>query len=136
MEPRAKYPKPDRSDYKGTGDPDEVELYQYEGLLADGRPFRAEVWWWDGLEGVTYIFSRRDLENAKQKEILALFAASGEPKIVPPEHQDYERSSGGLQARPDTRGEPMWFYSFHLGSSCRVRFKEGGVLKTVILPRE
>ena len=136
MEANATYPKPHRPLEERPEDSDGYDIEQYEGVLTDGRPFRAEVWWLDGHKGVTYIFSTRGLEHAKKDDILALLAASGEPKNVPPRFQDYQRYSGGLTSTPDARGEPMWFYSFHLGSCERMRYKEDGVWKTAILPVE
>ena len=117
MEPLTQYPKPDRSNYQPSTEPDgDVELDHYEGVLADGRPFRAEIWWWDGIAGVTYLFSSRDLETATPEVIYALLERSDETRKFP---QDLLRYAGGLLPSKDARGEPIWNFSFNLGPLSR-----------------
>lgn len=127
---KTKYPKPDRSNYQPSTDLDgDVELGFYEGVLADGRPFRAEIWWWDGLAGVTYLFSNRDLETATGDQIFTLLKRSGEVQKFPAELLRY---AGGPVETKDSRGEPIWNFSFSLGSLSRASV--GG--QTIFLPED
>lgn len=105
------YPKPDRSNFT-SDDPDEAELGHYEGILADGRPFRAEIWWWEGIAGVTYIFSTKGLESATNGQILALLERSGETRKFT---KGALADPGGPLESRDAQGEPMWNLSLNLG---------------------
>jgi hypothetical protein len=128
---KVRYPKPDRSNFSTADDPEEHELGQYEGELVDGRPFRAEIWGWDGLAGVTYIFSKRDLERATSAEILALLAQSGEIHRFPAKLIRY---AGGPIESVDAQGEPMWNFTFHLGMMSKVTYNEGDEPREIFLP--
>lgn len=106
------YPRPDRSNFKPSDEPDEAELGYYEGILADGRPFRAEIWWWDGITGVTYIFSKKGLEKTTEDHVFALLERSDETQKFPTESLGH---AGGLIETKDAQGQPMWNFSFNLG---------------------
>jgi hypothetical protein len=61
------YPKPDRSNiipnFVKTPENDALDLGWAEGVLSDGRPFRAECWAQDQITMLTLFFSVMDLEN-------------------------------------------------------------------------
>ncbi len=73
-----KYPAPDRSRRRILYSRDEdgvIDIGWCEGLLADGRPFRVEMWAQDGLSMLTIFFSTIGLEGASQKDLGDLIVA-------------------------------------------------------------
>ncbi|MBI3615189.1 MAG: hypothetical protein HY211_01605 [Candidatus Omnitrophica bacterium] len=123
------YPKPDRSNVRPSDDLDgeaDFDLGYYEGILADGRPFRAEAWWWDGIAGVTYIFSKNGLETAAEDHLFTLLDRSGETRKFPRK----SLSHAGLIETKDAQGEPMWNLSFNLGLLSRVLVGRSKVIFT------
>jgi hypothetical protein len=74
MMPR--YPKPDRSDQKPnfmkSEENDAIDIGWQEGILSDGRPYRAEAWCQDQVTFLTIFLSAIDLENARDADFLVL----------------------------------------------------------------
>lgn len=54
-----------------------TEIGWSEGVLSDGRPFRAEMWAEDGMSCLTFFFSSRGLDAAAKEEIADLLEREG-----------------------------------------------------------
>ncbi|HEY0302889.1 MAG TPA: hypothetical protein VGC36_16195 [Rhizomicrobium sp.] len=72
LDPR--FPAPDRAGLHVAGRTGEGErdLGWCEGVLFDGRPFRAEMWAQDGISLLTFFFSTLGLEDLSEAALFAL----------------------------------------------------------------
>ena len=68
------FPKPDRSDYspnfKKKEENDTVDIGWAEGVMADGRPYRAECWAQDQMTCLSIMFASEGFEGATTNDIL------------------------------------------------------------------
>lgn len=75
------FPKPDRSDYtpnfRKTEENDTIDIGWTEGVMSDGRPYRAECWARDQMTCLTIMFSRRGFEGATEDTIVDLLEMEG-----------------------------------------------------------
>ena len=80
-ETNPKYPRPDRSritpNFAKTADNDALDLGWHEGVLSDGRPFRAEYWCQDQISILTFFLSIVGLETASQADLAELLVREG-----------------------------------------------------------
>jgi len=84
LQPR--YPIPDRSKQTPLLAKDEdgvIDIGWCDGVLADGRPFRAEMWSQDGLSMLTVFFSTIGLADLDQAQIKTLIVAEGLVRFKP-----------------------------------------------------
>ena len=107
------YPRPDRSDYtpnrRKTPENEALDIGWDEGVLRDGRPFRAECWAEDGVTHLTFFFSTHGLETASNTDLAALLLDA-----------DLIRFRGDrryVAARPwtDAAGNDMWSVNVVVG---------------------
>jgi hypothetical protein len=74
-----------------------LDLRWAKGEWKDGRPYRAELWSWEGLSIVTFFFSTLDLEDAGEADLErilekeSLLEFPGTPRVYP----ERVRDSGG-----------------------------------------
>lgn len=87
-----KYPIPDRSKQRVNlvkDDEGVLDIGWCDGVMSDGRPFRAEMWAQDGISALTIFFSTADLDpeddaaavRLAQKEGLVKMKAGAEDRI-------------------------------------------------------
>lgn len=84
----SRYPAPDRSSFQPNThreDPDlpEGDLGAYTGELADGRPYRVESWYTEGLTLITCFFCVDDLESASPEQLVEYIRPVLEETRVP-----------------------------------------------------
>jgi len=102
------YPKPDRSTIKPNGSKTagdgQIDIGWNEGVLSDGRPYRAELWAYDQLTSLTVFFSTVGLEQLTNEAARELLERE---KLIRPEPNASYRSA---YARPyvDSAGNAMW----------------------------
>ena len=75
---KPQYPIPDRSKQTIQHMKDEdgvVDIGWCDGVLSDGRPFRAEMWAQGGVSMLTIFFSAIGLEDLDQAQIKELIVA-------------------------------------------------------------
>jgi hypothetical protein len=75
-----KYPIPDRSDQSPQFVRDEdgcLDIGWCDGVMTDGRPFRAEMWAQEGVSMLTIFFSTKDLSDLDDARILNLVVDEG-----------------------------------------------------------
>ena len=71
----ASFPAPDRSDFTPNAHRDapilpEGDLGASVGVFRDGRPYRIESWFTEGITLMTIFFSTRGIEQASPAEVL------------------------------------------------------------------
>lgn len=114
---RPHYPKPDRSRFDPSAgrDPDisEGERGAFEGVLADGRPFRAEGWYMDGLTLLTYFFSVVDIENSTPDQLMEILAPGLEEARVPLQRRRI--AADAVRTINDDSGNAMYSITFVVG---------------------
>src|SRR5688572_70832 len=80
------FPKPDRSNYKPnfhkTPDKDSLDIGWNEGVLSDGRPYRAEAWCQDQTNFLTYFFSTSGMEQFMRNQLIELLEREGLVRFV------------------------------------------------------
>jgi hypothetical protein len=78
--PDSRFPVPDRSGQTIStvkGEDGVLDLGWCEGVLADGRPFRAELWAQDQITVLTFFFSVLGLETLNADAVYALVETDG-----------------------------------------------------------
>jgi hypothetical protein len=104
----ALFPKPDRSSFipKLTSVDEITELDKgwVEGEFSDGRPYRAELWFWDHLSAITFFFSTIGVENISDQGLADLL--QGE---VPLQFEGSKKISA--EKMQDSSGNEMWAVS-------------------------
>lgn len=115
MTSRSRYPEPDRSNFPPNQLQDdeimpEGDLGAREGLLPDGRPYRAEVWYSEGYTYITLFFSALELEDAPPAKLLDLTLGVLEEARVP---QDRRRlNDWDVHKVEDASGNIMYSLTF------------------------
>lgn len=108
------YPIPDRSaqtvnlvrSADGTRD-----LGWCEGVLSDGRAFRAEFWTQDGISLLTFFFSRIGLETASGDALFELVNAEGLVRAKPGGRPSFE-----VVTWTDPHGAVFWSVNVTVGT--------------------
>jgi hypothetical protein len=107
------YPAPYRSGHRPnfvkTPENDILDLCWAEGVLSDGRPFRAECWCQDQVTMLTFFVSTTGLEAASQEELADLLVREGLVQFA--SGQRYVDSSKWL----DDAGNEMWSINVVVG---------------------
>lgn len=114
--PNPKYPKPVlRKSLRNDGE--SITLGGITGTLADGRPYYGDLWWLDNFVGLTYHFSRIDLENASPDEIIDLLVNSNQLRPVTEKTRKFI-----YDVSPDTdeEGNKNWRVYVTLGLADRI----------------
>ncbi len=106
---RASYPDPDRSNVQTDGD-----LGARTGEFADGRPYRVEAWFTEGITLITCFFSVEDLESASPDDLLAYVQPLLDTHAVPAERQ--RLSASDVRTINDANGHRMYSLSFVIGT--------------------
>jgi hypothetical protein len=100
------YPKPDRSRFTPnrvkTEANDTLDIGWAEGVMGDGRPWRAEAWCQDQVTFLTFFFSSLGLEQATDADLTALLKAENLVTFV-----DEDGDAGGRLVRDDA-GQEVW----------------------------
>jgi hypothetical protein len=120
LQPR--YPIPDRSKQTPLLAKDEdgvIDIGWCDGVLADGRPFRAEMWAQDGLSMLTFFFSTLGLADLDQAQIKALIVTEGLVRFKPgaPEHCESRTVS-------DDADNAMWSVNVNIGDDDATHLSE------------
>lgn len=108
------YPKPDRSNiipnFVKTPEDDTVDLGWAEGVLSDGRPFRAECWAQDQITMLTLFFSVKDLETHTDQMLKDMLVKEGLIEFV--------TDNGFLRAMTitDVAGNDIWSVNVVIGT--------------------
>src|SRR5213592_4023043 len=108
------HPRPDRSGYqpnfRKTEDDPSVDIGWNEGVMSDGRPYRAECWAEDGITMLTFFFSARGLEDRAEGELATLLTREGLVELMEP------RRELGLMRITDSAGNDLWSINVAVGS--------------------
>lgn len=75
-----KYPAPDRSKFIPLTEKDEsgtMDIGWNEGVKNDGRPYRAEMWTFDGVSMVTVFLSCKGMQNLSKEELIHYLETEG-----------------------------------------------------------
>jgi len=107
------YPRPDRSGHspnlvKTEANP-ALDIGWEEGVLSDGRPFRAECWAEDGVTSLTFFVSTIGLETTSNREFAQLLETEGLLRFAGEKRY--------VAARPltDASGHDMWSVNVVVG---------------------
>ena len=107
------YPKPDRSrstpNRVKTEANDTLDIGWAEGMMRDGRPWRAEAWCQDQVTCLNFYFSSRGLENATDDDLAALLSDEALVRF-----RDEERFAEGRLMKDDS-GRDIWEVTVALG---------------------
>lgn len=102
------YPKPDRSRFTPnrvkTEANDTLDIGWAEGVMRDGRPWRAESWCQDQVTFLTFFFSALGLEQATNADLTALLKAEDLVRYTGDEGESY---TGGRLIMDDA-GQDIW----------------------------
>jgi hypothetical protein len=102
------YSKPDRSHFTPnrvkTDANDTLDIGWAEGVMRDGRPWRAEAWCQDQVTFLTFFFSSLGLEQATDAVLTALLKAEDLVRFTSDEGESY---TGGRLIRDDG-GQEVW----------------------------
>jgi len=108
------YPKPDRSghppNFRKTDENPSPDIGWAEGVLSDGRPYRAECWAEDGITMLAFFLSARGLEACGEAELAGLLAR--ERLVV---FKEPRRELGVMRFR-DSAGNDLWSINVGVGS--------------------
>ena len=101
---------PDRSDlvpnHRPTDENDVVDVGWCNGVLSDGRPYRAEYWVQEQLTLVTFLFSTSGIENYSDEQHSHLIEAEN---LI--EFRGDKRSVGSMVIKDASENE-MWSITF------------------------
>lgn len=110
----ADYPGPDRSghvpNFRKTDENPSLDIGWNEGVMSDGRPYRAELWAEDGITMLTFFFSALGLESCAEGELAALLVREGLVELMEP------RRELGLMRITDPAANDLWSISVPVGS--------------------
>jgi len=80
------YPKPDRTRFTPnrvkTDADDTLDIGWAEGVMRDGRPWRAEAWCQDQVTFLTFFFSSLGIEKATNDDLTTLLEVEGLVRFV------------------------------------------------------
>lgn len=108
-----KYPIPDRSRQPLRQVKDEdgvIDVGWCDGVMSDGRSFRAEMWAQDGLSLLTFFFSTKGIGDLAEEKIKELVISEGLASFRPgaTEHCDPRKFA-------DDAGVELWSVKFVVG---------------------
>ncbi len=112
-----KYPIPNRSDQNPNLTKDEygvLDIGWTDGVLTDGRPFRAEMWAQDGISMLTIFFSVKDLVGLDQEQLQRLVESEGLVAFRP-----HAKTSCEARKHVDCAGSEMWSVNIVVGDEER-----------------
>ena len=108
-----KYPIPDRSKQRVNLVKDEdgvLDIGWCDGVMSDGRPFRAEMWAQDGVSALTIFFSSVGLDPTDDSAAVRLTLTEGLVTMKPGAE---DRISARLWT--DDAGRPVWSVNVVIG---------------------
>lgn len=109
-----KYPTPNRSKQTLNHVKDEdgiLDIGWSEGVLADGRAYRAEMWAQDGVSMLTFFFSSAEIADLDQDQLKERVVAEGLVAFKPG-----AREICGAKLCADDADEPMWSINVFVGA--------------------
>ena len=80
-----KYPAPDRSKFTPLTVKDEsgtMDIGWNEGVTNEGRPYRAEMWTFDGVSMITIFLSSIGIQNLSKEEFVEYLETEGLVKFL------------------------------------------------------
>ena len=107
-----KYPAPDRSKFIPLKEKDEsgtLDIGWNEGVTTDGRPYRAEMWAFDGVSMVTIFISSKGMQNLSKEELVEYLEKQGLVKYFG------EKKLLRCELVKDDAGKPMWSLNITIG---------------------
>src|SRR5690606_33095982 len=107
------YPIPDRSHHTPSLTKDEdgvIDIGWCDGVLADGRPFRLEMWAQDGVSALTIFFSTKELTELDDERTKKLVVEEGLVAF-----HDREKAFCTPQKFVDRAGREMWSVNIVVG---------------------
>lgn len=116
----SRYPTPDRSSFQPDAhreDPElpEGDLGAYTGERADGRPYRVESWYTEGLTLITCFFCVDDLEGASPEKLVEYVRPVLEETKVPDANR--KLSANDVHTIVDASGHRLFSLTFVVGES-------------------
>lgn len=114
-----KFPVPDRSgqSVKLQKDSDGcLDLGWCEGVLFDGRPFRAETWVQDQITMVTIFFSAMDIEDVNEARLSSVMESEG----LVAYKEGAPRRKNECHMITDGAGNAMWSVNIPVGAEDEV----------------
>ena len=108
-----KYPIPDRSKqtiHSKKAEDGVIDIGWCEGVLSDGRTFRAEMWAQDQISMLTIFFSRVEFEEAGAATVAELVESQGLVEFRKAARKHYE-----VVKVNDDAGNPMWSVNVTVG---------------------
>lgn len=107
------FPAPDRSDFqpKHAADrADHVDIGYAVGELADGRPFRAELWAQDGVTVLTFFMSTQGIQHSSKQDLYCLLESNNLVEFL-----DSDNRSLGVGVLADASGNEMFSLNVVIG---------------------
>ena len=110
----SKFRKPDRSNHPPhlvkTDDSPELDLGWQEGVLPDGRPFRAELWTVDGISNLTIFVPAEGIDLSRRKDAASFVEKAGLVRFHPGKRY--------CSAKPfvDDSGNEVWSINLVIGT--------------------
>lgn len=121
------YPAPDHSahtpNFVKTPENPSVDIGWNEGVMSDGRPWRAECWAADGITMLTFFFSNLGLETYAGAELAALLTREGLVKLERP------GEDVGVMRLTDPRGNEFFSVNVVVGSEDDLHVRESVPLR-------
>jgi hypothetical protein len=113
LQPR--FPIPDRSKQPVRSEKDEdgvIDIGWCDGVLSDGRPFRAEMWAQDHVSCLTFFFSTKGIENLDDDAICCRFVEA--EQLVLFKKPDWQRYCAATRYTDDA-GNEVWSLNIAIG---------------------
>ena len=121
-----KYPAPDRSKFTPLTVKDEsgtMDIGWNEGVTNEGRPYRAEMWTFDGVSMITIFLSSIGIQNLSKEEFVEYLETEGLVKFLG------EKKFLRCELVKDDAGKPMWSLNITIGDDEEVFADTGFALK-------
>jgi hypothetical protein len=109
-----KFPIPDRSKQTVHFSRDEdgiVDVGWCDGVLFDGRPFRAEMWAQDQVSMLTFFFSRAGIDDVDTDALVRVLESEGLFKF-----RKADARNGNAVKIDDDAGNPIWSVNIMIGN--------------------
>ena len=107
-----KYPVPDRSKFIPLKEKDEsgtMDIGWNEGVTTDGRPYRAEMWTFEGVSMVTIFLSSIGMQNFSKEDFVEYLETEGLIKYFG------EKKFLRCELVKDDAGKAMWSLNITIG---------------------
>ena len=121
-----KYPVPDRSKFIQIKEKDEsgtMDIGWNEGVTTDGRPYRAEMWTFDGVSMVTIFLSSIGIQNLSKEELMYYLEKEGLVKYFG------EKKLLRCELVKDDACEAMWSLNITIGDDEEIFADTGFAIK-------